>query len=234
MNNRVLFETLNSDTTQVEELELETFFDTTSQSGIGKLEDFTDALQSDSALQSAENIEDIGSINEQVPEYLYYEENEKMVNEIFLNTVAVGIDTLTDDQKEFIETMALSCPSVNGIAVFKARPFYTMIIDSLTYFNDSLCSAVSEQKRSEEKVRIINCYPNPTSKNTLVDLGDIAEQETEMVIYDFLGREQQRLQISAGIQFYQLQFDAKPPGIYCIQLLRNNVPFASCNLVLMQ
>ncbi|MBX7142599.1 MAG: hypothetical protein K1X63_16105 [Chitinophagales bacterium] len=233
MNNRVLFEQLATDTTQIEESGLEIFYDTTSQSGIGKLAEFTDALQADSALQNNDNIEDIAYINEAIPESLYYEENEKKINEIFLNTVAVGVDTFSDDQRNFITALAFSCPSVDGNAVFKARPLYEMLVDTLVYFDDSLCTVSNEKiEVNNEQVSSVNCYPNPASDYTLIQLNGVYDGDGELIISNFMGQEIRQMIFSKDASIQLLKVDAFPQGIYRLRFREGEMTIAAGVLVI--
>jgi parallel beta-helix repeat protein len=234
MNNRVLFEQLTMDSTQIEELGFETFYDTTLQTGIAALAAFTIALQTDSAFSNEQNIEAITNINNEVPEELYWEANEKKLNEIFLSTVAIGIDTFTEDQESFISAMALSCPSVDGFAVFKARSLYAILVYSIVYFDDSLCSAISQKRSVSETEDTLICYPNPTSNFTLIGIGQPLDGQQELIVYDYIGQERIRIMLPPRIRFYSLHFDQATQGIYHIQLLRGNVSGATCTLVLIQ
>jgi hypothetical protein len=53
--------------------------------------------------------------------------NEKLVNEIYLNTIAKGLSEFTLEQKNDLQYIANQCPLAGGDAVYSARSLYSLI-----------------------------------------------------------------------------------------------------------
>ncbi|QLH44670.1 MAG: hypothetical protein HWD58_03005 [Bacteroidota bacterium] len=78
---------------------------------------------------------------------------------------------MSSEDFEQLEELALSCPFVNGSAVYKARSLYAHIRPGISYNDLEICNAVGVYKSSlgnstdgnndEESSNII-VYPNPT------------------------------------------------------------------------
>jgi hypothetical protein len=67
-----------------------------------------------------------------------YEINRKIVHEVYVATVARGIMELDNMQQQQLENIIYQCPLVGGRAVYDARSLYSLVNDSLVYFDDSL------------------------------------------------------------------------------------------------
>ncbi|MBX7183414.1 MAG: right-handed parallel beta-helix repeat-containing protein, partial [Bacteroidia bacterium] len=66
-----------------------------------------------------------------------YESNAKTVADIYIRTVAVGVDTIGEADKAALEEIIWQCPKSGGHAVYQARALYYLVNDSII-FNDSL------------------------------------------------------------------------------------------------
>lgn len=82
------------------------------------------------------------------------EENEQIVNDIYLETVALGNQNFTTRQIEILYDIAHQCPEIGGTSVYRARSIYALI-DFDTY--DENCDSMPQTKMAN----IINtdtCY----------------------------------------------------------------------------
>ncbi|MCB0849673.1 MAG: hypothetical protein KDC20_07975, partial [Bacteroidetes bacterium] len=60
---------------------------------------------------------------------------QKMINEIYLSTVAKDVLEFTNDQIQDLYAIASQCPLAGGQAVYRARSLYALA-DKNTFFNN--------------------------------------------------------------------------------------------------
>lgn len=95
------------------------------------------------------------------------EQNRKKVQQIYLQTVGLGIKQLTPLQLSIVEPIALQCPLEGGSAVYAARALYRLQIER-SFVDDSLC--IPTQAREQITTRAasnadIFLYPNPANES---------------------------------------------------------------------
>lgn len=83
----------------------------------------------DSLVKLAQNIknqevDNVISMNNALPETQTYEKNEKIITDIYLQTIAKGIKEFSSTQKATILEIANECPYIGGPAVYLARGLY--------------------------------------------------------------------------------------------------------------
>ncbi|MCB9267836.1 MAG: right-handed parallel beta-helix repeat-containing protein, partial [Lewinellaceae bacterium] len=93
-------------------------------------EDFLEQAETDNTAISASEV---------------FEVNEQDVNALFLETVAIGVDTFTEAQITALWAFANQCPLSGGDAVFKARSLYSLIDPLVKYEDEELCSSEPEE-----------------------------------------------------------------------------------------
>jgi hypothetical protein len=116
-------------------------------------------------------IQELTQENTALPLGRLFENYEKDLNRIYLDVLTQGWQNLTTADFEQLEELALSCPFVNGSAVYKARSLFAHIHPGITYNDLEICNAVGIYKSGLESTSVGNndekflntiVYPNPT------------------------------------------------------------------------
>lgn len=147
-----------------------------------------------------------------------FEVNEQNVNNLFLETVAIGIDTFTETQITALWTLANQCPLSGGDAVFKARSLYSLIDPLVKYQDEELCSSEPEERLAPvnlpETATKFLLIPNPAKDELTVRLREPSNNSTQFVIYDITGKIHLERTLEAGETFFQIHISQLPAGIY--------------------
>jgi Pregnancy-associated plasma protein-A/Secretion system C-terminal sorting domain len=144
-----------------------------------------------------------------------YECNEQIINSIYLNTFLVsGNLNFNDADKKLIDGIANQCPLTGGDVVFKARTlqnFYRQVY----YNNQDLCNAKPPKtKHVSVKEMGSKIYPNPTDDSFNLTLEHPAKKDTELVLFDLIGKEVLRQKIPEGDTRMQISLEGIPKGMY--------------------
>jgi hypothetical protein len=116
------------------------------------------------------------------------DENERMVNGLYLKILETGYDELSTEEAEWIQNTATLCPFVEGNAVYKARTLNAHYKPAEMYDDLKICNAVGVYKQSNND----NIRNNVASKITLENnvlanikpsLENVRMSEDEFVIY---------------------------------------------------
>lgn len=103
-----------------------------------------------------------------------YRTNEKTVNSIYLQTIAIGNNTFSDTQLSSLQAIAAQCPLFGGEAVLRARDMLALVQDAPTHYNNAnTCgNAVRPSQNRIEQLQVndfVQVRPNPASENIVVD-----------------------------------------------------------------
>jgi Secretion system C-terminal sorting domain len=122
-------------------------------------------------------------------------QNEKVVNEVYLNTVAKGNFAYTRSQKDVLSDVANQCPITGGKAVYLARSLYKNI-GHISYNDIALCAVQGVSFRTQKPKEVlksapdlgIKVYPNPAQSYTTLFRKMQAEEDASIQVIDVLGR----------------------------------------------
>lgn len=144
------------------------------------------------------------------------EANEKMVNEIYLSTVAKGIDEFTTDQINDLFNMANQCPLIGGNAVYRARAIYALIDNEQDFDDPSLCLPFGIIVRNVEQVATtgFTVMPNPAQDEVALVCAASFDGSPTVVFYDAVGHEVLRKTSSGDQQRFHLSVAALAPAVY--------------------
>ncbi len=125
-------------------------------------------------LEKIGTIDDVIDVNLNVSDEENIESYEKIVNDIYLNTVAKTIYEFTEGQTQSLYNIAHLCPLEGGRAVYAARSLYALI-DDRQYYDDSYLCTPSQalrkgisDKTKESKINhylLFDVSPNPASES---------------------------------------------------------------------
>src|SRR5690606_19957849 len=174
--------------------------------------------------------------NGNIPTGLLQEDNEKTVNNWYLKLLAYGLDSLQSDFAA-IETMAQSCPWIEGSAVFKARMLYAVLGYKVEVPDIELCAPATRGSvsRMQQENNILNglkqpmvkaeeeqiiVYPNPNEGTFSIKCA-LPEGETGYAeLWDVNGRKVQKVTLQNGNT--PVNITTVAPGIYYYRVLVNN------------
>ncbi len=152
--------------------------------------------------------------NSTIPVSAIHEDNEKKVNEVYLNTISKGNFDYSASHLSLLESVASQCPWEGGNAVFRARGMLALV-QRVIINDESMCNSVkslieySEEPNNPEteviETNFIKIYPNPTNNylnieaiNSLiistVEVFNLAGQK----MIEFNNKERQFTQIEVG------------------------------------
>ena len=177
------------------------------------------------------NAEGLRVSNEGIITNANYESNERLVNEIYLQTIARNIFTFTVDQENILLSIASQCPYAGGLAVYKARGMYAMINDEIDYDDDALCLSegvvlrqASNQSALSGVYEFASVYPNPA--NDMVTLSFEFGNDVSGIIdiFNSLGQNVSSSILSQDEHFTSLNVKSLENGIYTYSV-RSNAGF---------
>jgi hypothetical protein len=167
--------------------------------------------------------------------------NLRTINRIYLDIVEGDDTLLPQTDYDFVETLALSCPFVEGEAVYKARSILAMFQTGIDYDDRAICAAVGqykggtnhfaeENKMMEEEFNKLHqfatnpilLYPNPATEMVTVEY-QLAIGETGILnFYDLTGRKIKTIELTNNIARIQIDIKQFNQGVYTYQFLQNN------------
>jgi Secretion system C-terminal sorting domain len=104
------------------------------------------------------------SLNEEISTNTLFEENEKSLNRIYLNTFAKNQAFIPSTDKEIIQKIAYQCPEEGGPAVYRARALWQLITHVPV---NVTCNATGNREESNTKplnLLTAQITPNPADK----------------------------------------------------------------------
>lgn len=166
--------------------------------------------------------------NQQVEDTKVIEFYKKIVNDIYLSTIARGNDNYTDDQRNWLNEIAPLCPFEAGPAVYQARMLLG-VVDYETIYNDDDCDN-SAQLRILNKGNIpkvekayFNLYPNPANDVIILDYIMPVNITGELVIMDISGKEIEKYGLNQNSSNIRVSCNKLSQGIYLYKIFANGI-----------
>jgi hypothetical protein len=180
-------------------------------------------------------VQELTQENTALPIGRLFENYEKDLNRIYLDVLTQGWQSLSSADFEQLEELALSCPFVNGSAVYKARSVFAYIQPGLTYNDLEICNAVgvyknaigstSNEDQLVEELSVL-IYPNPANEQILLQTS-ITDGAMHVLVYDMTGQlvQTSRLTIKNGSTVMPLM--SISAGLYNLQIeFGNQIKYA--------
>ena len=153
--------------------------------------------------------------------------NEKIVNQIYLNTVAQGIG-LSRNDKPALQSIANQCPIIGGKAVYLARSLYTNY--TITHYDDiAICAVQGISFRTKKpKVTVVKATeysiaPNPAANFAVLKSTTALEGDGVVSLYDIYGRLLATYRMPIWSNQVNIVTDNLPSGIYTCRLNIDNI-----------
>lgn len=162
----------------------------------------------------------VQNVNASVSAGELIEENEKMVNDIYLAIVGKDVDSFTPTQTDDLFAIASQCPMLGGNAVFKARSLYWLIDDTYDFDDAALCLpyGIVVKSLTEPPMNSTAVIPNPASNEATLVLERPLEEAGMFVVYDALGSELMRHPLPMEMGRLVFNTASLAPGPYHYQV----------------
>lgn len=180
------------------------------------------------------------SSNSAVNNYQPIESYEKIVNEIYLSTIAKDIFDFTSSQKSTLYEIAHLCPLSGGKAVYSARSIYAIIDDRQYYDDDNVCQQ-AETARKSTKIEIDNktiqksngvkISPNPADNDIQIDFDGQANLNLE--IYDAMSKLILTAKLNSKKTSEKIFINSLQNGVYFLKLFSNGKQIKQEKLIIM-
>lgn len=155
-----------------------------------------------------------------------FEEYERRINDIYLNTVAIDSLVFSDQQVSDIEEIARLCPSLGGEAVYRARSLYAIISDTAFYNDELTCLQQGvlfrirgDKESKSNSIKEFKVVPNPNTGLFTLKANLEESQLLQIRVVSTLGQ----IVFNERVKFdVEHNFDCllnKSQGLYFIQVL---------------
>lgn len=168
-----------------------------------------------------------------------FEANAKWINNLYLQAIAGGIDSIETEMASEIETLANTCPYLGGNAVFRARAFMGMIKPGTHYDDLVICNGQGVYKNGISKLQqqLLNIanfhnnplleeegllvYPNPASSDVYIDYDFAKNESARLVFYDLLGNAVKVVELNSNLGNSTIDISNFSNGLYVYQFRSN-------------
>jgi hypothetical protein len=171
--------------------------------------------------------------------------NAKWINEIKLQQLQFGLDSITTLQWMQIENLANSCPYFDGDAVYKAREIIAFKKPA-NYYNDlRICNTQGYYKTNNQSSldlqlkqlnEIVNAknnygnafsndgfiYPNPASREINLKYNLQKEETSELIIYNLLGEKINIIKVKNEYELKRIDISNIFAGLYTYKFITQN------------
>ncbi len=149
--------------------------------------------------------------------------NQKQVDEIYLQTVAIGNYHLTASQIDVLEYIANQCPLAGGDAVFQARGLLSLSSHNMYYDDNTACSVagISFRKRSVNGIGV-SLFPNPATDKVQIKIISGIDQKYVLDFSNLLGEIVKSVSLSGNIIDQQIDLTDLAQGVYMYTLSAPN------------
>lgn len=146
---------------------------------------------------------------------------EQIVNDIYLNTVALGNSEFTSEQSQILSGIANSCAYEHGQAVYAARALYALVDPFAVYEEEELCVqpqyriGVQNEELLKATTAVLNVFPNPSKDEITIQFENL-DFSKQLTIQDLTGRELRQISLNSDVQSISLDLTDVKSGIYVL------------------
>lgn len=162
--------------------------------------------------------------------------NEKIVNTIYLNTLAQNAATFTESEAVALLDVANQCPLMGGVAVYSARALYELVDPEQDYDDPALClqHGLITRKALQAAEPTVQLVPNPAR-----DLAHLIYKLQEgghgqLLVHDAIGRTVLREDLSNEAQYHSFTINQLAPGTYHYVVLENGGPLGEGKFIVVR
>jgi hypothetical protein len=155
-----------------------------------------------------------------------FEQYEKQINTIYLETYAKGNYVFTYGQAETIHQIATMCPSLGGSAVYKARTLNALLNDTLEYNDELTCLQQGvlyrlAQTTIKQEVSEIQVFPNPSTNQLTIKYSNAEAYPLHIEIMDALGRTTSNTMLNSSPAVLSSEITNLATGVYFYRIIDN-------------
>lgn len=164
------------------------------------------------------------------------EENKRIMNDLYLNTSAIGITAYSPAQINNIRNIAAQCPATGGPSVYEARTLL-MLIDSVRADYSASCSGLLRIAASTSKnpVNFIGrMYPNPSTGFVSYDYRMEKNSIGTISITNVWGQVLKSFPLNEGLNKLEIDCSHFADGMYLYQVVVNNTTIARDKLTIIK
>ncbi|MFN0202345.1 MAG: T9SS type A sorting domain-containing protein, partial [Bacteroidia bacterium] len=151
-----------------------------------------------------------------------YEENERLVNEIYLSTLVQGIYLLDENQVSILEGIIHQCPLSGGKAVYRARALYAMYNLEENYEDTEVCGQQGISWRTNQPTQVatlsplFSVAPNPANHEVNITFDNVL-QGKELYLYNSLGQLAKTIVLPIAAHTLKLMTSDLVSGVYTLK-----------------
>lgn len=162
-----------------------------------------------------------------------------------------GNDTLNAMEVAQLETLAKSCPAIEGLAVYKARVLYATYEPAIEYSDFAICNAqisnkngsggyynnmmdfinqpptesIEEETLLSIKTSEYSIWPVPANQNVTIRYNFPGNSDGKMLIFDIMGNQVNEILLSNNIQTVTSSIRDLIDGLYSYKIMVDNKQF---------
>jgi hypothetical protein len=162
-----------------------------------------------------------------------YQVNEKSVNAIFLNTIAVGNLSFTETQIADLRVIANSCPLSDGEAVLRARAMLNLLDEEPVVYKDKdICNPSQPRENRLTAAQSIRLYPNPANDEITVEYRVGNSTDSRLLIFNVYGQLVQEISLPDTNGKVTISAKNMAEGIYWYAVLGTSNPALSGKIII--
>jgi len=156
------------------------------------------------------------SLNGTLADSAAYQANEKSVNQIFLQTVALGNLDFNESQITVLQDIAESCPLSDGEAVLRARAMLEVLQNSAVIYDDVSICGIGERTDNNKMIvkSALSVYPNPANDLLNIEYSNAENADMQFVIFNAQGQIVREVALRGGVGTVQVSLQGIPSGVY--------------------
>ena len=192
------------------DIDLQLFYDSMYTTNIGSLDDVAQLSYSDP--------EHAIVVNTSITPENLSEENQQIVNDIYLNKWAVDDFEFDEYQKNVLLNIAYQNPISGGEAVYDARVMLFLDADDY-YFDQERTTNTCIAENYQRSGKII---PNPNNGTMIFVYELLKDEKGKLEIFDVKGRVLKEYLLSNNQSFQNIELNGTSSGIYFYRFTINN------------
>jgi hypothetical protein len=199
---------------------LKRFYDSIEVTSLGKLAHVNKQINNKNFVQAS-------ALNSSTAFTNIMEENQKAVNEIFLDAVIMR-NGFNNDRINMLRKIADQCAYTGGLGVYGARSLINLALDTIVDFEDNCIEKNSSKNIIDNNKKVAEylsgyykLYPNPNNGNMQLEYEIGKEQKGVFIIYDLLGEKVLEYRLNTGNTSLNLTGEMLRDGIYYYQIIIN-------------